>query len=415
MLYYKHTDLVDKYHVSLKTVHNWIDSAKQGRLDLKLHESKGRIYVANDTRNEQALMQLAEHGKKYRNSLYHKIAHPLPEFYELYTRKQILDIISNLEVHREIPRQYNYFNGGATNWDKYVQKLELEDGSNLLNSTLSLVHSNLGSIDRLLEGRRRVNIIDLGVGNASPARELVSHIFKKGILNRYMAIDISEAMLAIAEQNIREWFDGAVHFESYTRDLTYEHFDDLVVDDMLSAKSNETINLILLLGGTPMNLRSPGDMLKAICSSMGTEDLILYTAKTDSETSRRYFNFNAKTDNANVSPLSPNHSFIFDLLNIDPSYYEVEMGFNEKKRIRYVQVKLKVALTINFKFETGERQVDIDKGESILLLRIWHKTAHEIMGDFDKAGLMMLQASMTKDRQYLFTISGVDAKPGLES
>src|SRR4051794_2742365 len=109
MLYFKHSELVEKYHVSLKTVHNWIDSAKQGRLQLDLHEKNGRFFVTNNSANTTLIEQLVEQGKKYRNAKYHKVISPKPEFYKLYSKKQILDITSSLSIHSEIPRQYNYF------------------------------------------------------------------------------------------------------------------------------------------------------------------------------------------------------------------------------------------------------------------------------------------------------------------
>ncbi len=120
MKHFKHAELVETYHVSLRTVHNWIDSAKQGKVGLKLHKTDGRTYIADTEENAVILRQLAEKGKKFRNALYDKEIEPKPEFYSLYNKRQILDIITNLTVHREIPRQYNYFNGGAANWERFA-------------------------------------------------------------------------------------------------------------------------------------------------------------------------------------------------------------------------------------------------------------------------------------------------------
>lgn len=412
MQYFKHTELADKYHVSLKTVHNWIDYSKQGKLQLKLHENKGRTYIVDSPENTIALKALAEKGKKYRNSLHHKIATPTPEFYKLYSRKQILDIISNLTIHKEIPRQYNYFDKGAVNWERFALKMENEKTPNLLKGTIELLDINLSAIDRLIEKYDRVNIIDIGPGNATPVKNLLAHMLKKGTLHRYIAIDISQEMLDIAERNINGWFDGEIKCESYVRDITHERFDDILVDDMLDTEADSTINLALLLGATPMNFQSPYDLLKVIYSSMGHDDLLVYTDKPDTEAERRYFAVNA---DPGASALSSKYSFIFDLLNIDESLYEVEMGFNVDKRVRYIRVRLKVALTIKFKFENGERDVHLDKGDTILLWRAWHQTTIELISEFEKTGFKLLQASLTKDRQYFLSISGVEAKEALES
>lgn len=412
MQYFKHSELVDRYHVSLKTVHNWIDGAKQGKIPLKLHVTKNRTYVANSSENLVTLEQLSAKGKKYRNALHHKVAHPTPDFYKLYSRKQILDIISNLNIHREIPRQYNYFDQGAVNWEKHSERMWNASTPNILKSTVDLINANLSTIDTLIEGRSRVNVIDIGPGNAMPVRQLLEHLLEKGVLHRYIAVDISERMLHIAERNIKEWFGDRIKFEGYVRDITYERFDDLLVDDMLDENADKTLNLALLLGATPVNFQSPRDLLKVIYSSMGSDDLLIYSSGVDTPTNRRYFDSNA---DAGASALSSKYSYIFDLLNIDESTYDVEMGFNVEKRVRYIRVRLKVGLTINFKFENGERNVKLDKGETILLWRAWHQTGLEVVTDFEDTGFTLLQASLTKDRQFLLTISGIETQEAFKA
>lgn len=412
MVYFKHSELVNDYHVSLKTVHNWIDAAKQGKLDLQLHEQNGRTYVANTPGNISALESLANKGKKYRNTLHHKTVSPKPEFYEYYNRRQVLDIISNLEIHREIPRKYNYLDGGANNWDKWVKHLQVEHNPNILKGTLELLESNKESLFRLIEGYKYVNVIDVGVGNAMPVRPLLDSLLSAGLLHRYVALDISSTMLGIAEQNIKEWFDGKVRFEGHVRDVSYERFDDLLVDDMLSSDSADTVNLVLYLGGTPTNFRSPADTLKVVCGSMGDKDLLVYTDKPDTEASRRYFDFNPEKG---AATLSPNHSFILGLLNIGSDLYETEMGYSESLNMRYIRIRLKTALTISFKFDSGRRDVVLEKGETILLLRIWHKGVLGLINEFEDVGLSLLQSSLTRDRQFLLTISSVNKSRKAES
>lgn len=408
MPHFRHTELVKRYQVSLKTIHNWIDAARQGKIDLQLHESASRTYIVNSPDNTFILERLAKQGRKYRNTRHHKTAKPTPRFYELYSTKQIYDIISNLKVHHEIPRQYNYFDGGADHWDRFAQRLWNEEGDNLLKGTVELLRANFSSLDSLIGNRTQVNVIDIGPGNALPVKELLEHLLERGILHRYIAIDISESMLDIAKNNIQKWFGEKVKFEGYTRDITHERFDDLIVHDMLSKKADDTINLALFLGATPMNFCQPYDSLKVIYGSLGAGDLLIYTDKPDTIEDRHYFNFNPQP--GVINKLSPNHRLIFDLLNIDESLYSVEMGFNSHRRIRYIQVRLKTALTVKFRFDEGERSVSFNKGDTILLWRAWHQTPYELIAEFDKAGLALLQASLTKDRRYLLTISGVIAQ-----
>jgi len=412
MQYFKHSELTDQYHVSLKTVHNWIDAAKQGKVALNLYRTKNRTYIANTPENTILLTQLAEKGKKYRNTLHHKVVKPSKEFYDIYSRRQILDIITNLKVHGEIPRQYNYMQDGARNWDNWLRRLAKEESTNILNGTVELLHTNMDAIERLLADSEKINVIDLGVGNAYPIKELLGQLISRNILHRYIAIDISPSMLAIAKKNISMWYGDKVKFEGYVRDMSHEKFDDLLVDDMLRKDADDTINLVLLLGLTPANLRSPQDVLKVAHSSMGNRDLLVYSAKPDTDASRGYFDF-SPTSGVKTT-LSPNHQYILDLLNIDESFYDVEMGFDFIKRMRYVRIKLKTAITIDFNFEDLQRSVALEKGDTILLLRVWHQTTLETISDFEKAGFTMLQSSLTKDRKAFLSISGVESKPALE-
>ena len=381
-------------------------------MELKLHEKGSRTYIANVQANVSLLEKLVEQGKKFRNARFQKVVTPQPEFYEIFSRRQILDIISNLSIHNEIPNQYNYVDGGASNWDNWVKRLAKDTRPNNLSTTLDLIRANFQSIDRLIGDHKKVNIIDIGVGNAYPVRELLAHLLEKGTLHRYIAIDISQSMLDIAEQNVNEWFGGKVNFEGHIRDITYERFDDLLVDDMLDKDSSQTINLAMILGGTPVNFRSFSDALKMVYGSLGEKDLIAYTCKPDTESARRYFDFHPTSGAAELSPIN---RFTLDLLNVDESLYVVEMGYDEQKRMRYVRVRLKAALSIKFKFENSERVVNFEKGDAILLLRMWHLTALEVISKFNDAGFVLLESHLTADRERLLTISGVDTKSDLAS
>lgn len=407
MLYFKNVELADTYHVSLRTVLNWIEAAKQGKLDLTLHTQNNKAYVANTARNIATIKKLVTERKKYRNSRGFKTVTPRPEFYELYDEQQILDIISNLDVYHEIPRQYNYFDGGADYWDKYAQKMAVEDMPNTLTRTIKLLDMNKSYIDNLFAGRKRVNVVDIGVGNALPVKDFLAYLLEQGVMNRYIGLDISAIMLQIARRNIKEWFGDKVPFEGYELDINYDRFANLLANEYIRRDSKDTINVLLLLGGTLVNLRAPDGALRVIHASMGRNDVLLHTQKLDTENSRRYFNFSLEPGK---SPLSPNYRFIVDLLNIDESFYDTEMGFDEEKRQRYIRIRLKVALTLKFEFNEGERSVDLNKDDAILLWRAWHQNAFDVIEQFKRNDFHPLQISQTEDKEYILTISRIKSE-----
>lgn len=402
MLYFKNSELVETYHISLRTVLNWIEAAKQGKLDLELYAQNGKQYVANTTKNVTAIERIVEGRKKYRNTRGFKVISPKPEFYKLFNEQQVFDIISSLEGYHEVERQYNYFDGGADAWAEYTEKLYTEEGPNILKGTIKLLDVNQSYIDELLANYERVNIIDVGVGTALPVRDFLGRMLEKGKLGRYIAIDISPKMLKIARNNINQWFDGRVNFESHLLDINYDRFTNLLVSEYLKEDAKDTANIVLLLGGTTSNLRAPDGAFRTIHDSMNANDFLIYTNKLDTPRSRRYFDFSVEPKNS-VPP--PTHRLLVDLLNLDKSLYTLELGYDGEHSHRFEQLRLETAVTIKFEFSGGKRTIDFNKGDAILIWRAWQLTADNIMRQFYRDGFYPLQVSQTVDHEYVLIIA----------
>lgn len=402
MHYFKNTELTKLYPISEKAVRNWIDGAAKGKNDLQLITHGDRQYIANTAPNQKKIEVLIARGKKYKNSRGFKQINPTDEFYKLYNQEQIFDIISNIEVHREIPFKYTYFDGGATVWNKYSERLEEEQNQNALRSTIELLKANRANIDRHIGSAKRVNVIDLGVGNGRPVKELIDHLVDRGVLNRYIGIDISKEMLSIVKQNITSWFGNKVHFESYARDFEHDRFKDLLIDDQLSGE--ETVNIALLLGGTLSNSRTPGDLLRTVNNSLAVNDLFIQTMRTDTPEMRRYFDYNIKGE---VLPLNPQMSLILKTLGIEENLYDVENHFNERTFMRTTGIRLKVAITIKFMFGNSARSVELNKGDGILLWRARHLMPLDIIKLYNDNGFGLLDASLTSNHGYFLSISDV--------
>ena len=336
----------------------------------------------------------------YRDKNAVKVVEPKEEFYNLYSKEQIQDIINNLETHHEIPRQYNYFDSGAKRWEQYVERLATEDGPNTLTSTIKLLKINEEYIDNLLKSYNHVNVVDVGAGDAQPVKALLAHLLKLNKLGRYIALDISPSMLEITKKNIKAWFGGNVAFEGCPYDVNRDRFSKLLAD----TDTENTVNLILLLGGTLSNLRNPDNGYRMIHDSMGSDDILVHTTKLDTDSSRNYFDFNYEPGNTS---LSPNHRLMFDLLNIDESLYEVEMGYDPAIQQRYIRVRLKVAITIRFNLEEGRREVSLHKNDTILLWRGIQHTVKSIQAQFDRNSFHLFHTSQTPSKDYILTISRV--------
>ncbi|HSX05669.1 MAG TPA: L-histidine N(alpha)-methyltransferase [Candidatus Saccharimonadales bacterium] len=409
MLYFKKADLAQTYHVSEKTVTNWIREAKDGKLALELYEKQGRAWIANTTRNITLIEQLVEGRKKFRNSRGIKEITPKQQFYQLYNQQQIFDIASSLDTYHEIPLEYAYFDGGADYWDRYVERLATEEMPNFLTSTIKQLRTSQSYIDDLTSRYKRVNIIDIGPGNGLPVKELLQHLLDQGRLGRYIALDISPAILKLAKRRVQEWFGSKVRFEGHQIDINYDRFTQLLADEALSRDAKDVVNVILGLGGTFCNLRSPDDAFKAIRNSMNGYDLLVYNLKLDTKKTRQYFDLGVRAG-SELASLDAHKKMLVDLLNIDESFYDVEMGYDDQQQKRYMRIRLKVALTITFIFENGSRVVELNKNDTILVWRYWHQGAQDVTKQLNRNDFDVLQTSLTEDKDYLLTISRVKSE-----
>jgi uncharacterized SAM-dependent methyltransferase len=401
MKYFRNTELAKLYNVSEKSVRNWIDSARAGKIDLQLLQVKDKFYIANTTQNGLLVADLAQRGKKYKNSRGYKVVTPSPKFYELFTSKEIFNITSNLDVYHEAPLQYSYFDGGAKNWDGYVKKLATEQAPNILSNTKSLLEMNADYLDNVLDGCDYINIIDIGPGNCYPVEDFLERFIKSGRLNRYIALDISPDMLKIAESNIHRWFGEDASFEGYTRDISFERFGDLIARDSFG-KDVVVRNIVLFLGSTLSNFRDALQPLATIHESMGKNDLFIFSRQLDTANARRYFDF--EVDENNASKVSPMDKFTLELLGIDESMYEVEQFFDEEHMARRIQVRLKISLSIEFQLDNKAKVITFNKDDTLLLWQHNHQNAQQTLDTFNAHGFELLQATVSKDDECLLTV-----------
>jgi len=404
MKYFKNTELAKLYHVSEKSVRNWIEASKKGKVNLLLHEERGKSYVANISRNTTVIEELVQKGKKFKNTRGQKAIVPTKKFYQRYNSKQILDMISNIDIYREIPYQYNYFNGGALHWDLYTQKLLNEKSSNYLTDILEILEIDTTYLDHITEKYSHVNIIDIGPGNCLPVRPLLEHLQSKGKLKRYVCLDTSHDMLSIAERNITKWFAEKVAFEAHVRDINYDRFDDLVAGDSFGEEAESTVNIVLFLGGTIVNFREPAHSLHNIHDSMGKNDLLIFSLRLDSGRSRRYFDF---TTASSTSTKGFRGKDLLDLLNIDEGHYELEQFFDAEKMARQTQVRFRVAVSIEFEYEDRKRVVSLNKDDTLLLWRATHQNALHTIQQFDENGFELLQATRSKEQESIILTSKI--------
>jgi len=336
---------------------------------------------------------------------------PKHSFYELFAYEQIQDLINNIEIHREVPLKYSYFGEGASLWDAYARRLMNEDELNAINSTPKLIKANIDYIDDMLSRFEKVNIVDITIGNAAPAKYLIDHILKSGKLDKYIAIDASKDILRLAEANLAKWFGGKVQFEGYEMDINNTRFSHLIRKEQNNPKET---NLALYLGGTSHNFRSLEASFEVIHDSLSIDDYLIHTLKLDSPVSRKYFDFNPNPPTTE-KVLSPRHELTLSLMDLRSAQlmslsqadYDVEMDYDEKLRQRYVRIRLKEDVVLAFNIGGRSKSVELKKGETLLLLRMWHQTPEDVYNVLEKTEFDTLHTSQTSSQEYLMTISRI--------
>lgn len=405
MKYFKNTELASIYHVSEKSVRNWIESAKTGKLDLQLLEVNDRHHVANTSKNTYLIENLVQKGKKYKNSRGFKTVRPSEDFYKVYSPQQIADIVSSLGTRKEIPFEYCYLNGGADIWDKYSNRLAREHTPNILNQTSELLKLSADYIDKLVGKDRKINVIDLGPGNGSPIRSTLERLVETGRLNRYIAIDISSDILDIVRANIKSWFGNKVKLDTHLCNFEENRFSDITF--AASEGAHPPANLVFLLGGTISNFRQPMHLLHTINRSLQRDDLFFYSAYLDTPYTRRFFDF-TELGGASSTTNKLESDVMLELLQLDETVCDIEeMLFDRASRCRFRIMRPRKDLTIEFKVGASKRLVELVKGESIILWRHQHYYATDLIELFTKNDFDVIQATKSEDQNYILLINKI--------
>ena len=233
-------------------------------------------------------------------------------------------------------------------------------------------------------------------------KDFVSFIQDTGKLRKYIGVDISQELLDKVERNMRTWFNDTVSVEKFVRDVSFERITDIIAEESYGRDAANTLNLVLSLGGTMTNFREPAQLLRTLQESMGRDDLLITSLKLDSENSRAFFDYDIPHDR---TLLSFHDRYTLDLLSIDRSFYDVEQLFDDQAKCRYIRVRLKVAVSLNFKVGTYNKSIELDKGESILLIRMWHLKERDTVRLLNKSGFTLLRSSKTHNQEFALMIA----------
>jgi len=374
-----------KYGVSPTTVANWIEAAVNHKNNLQLGQ-KGEKYYILDTANNHLLMEkMTEDGKKHKTLDARRILKPLPEFYQIFNENQISELILGLENHKEILHKYTYFDKGATAWSEYVHRSFDKKIINTVTNTTELINVAKHYIYNLLEANQKINIIDVGMGEITPIKGFLSELIEKNILNNYIGVDISKAMIEIAEENLDNWFGNNINSKFYLKDINKNSLEDIILG-LNKTKNNQTKNIIFFLETTIENQKFYTETLLNLKNSMGKDDLLIIMQSLNNSQSQLYFDLWNYEGNG-TRKLPDQVAWIPELLGLSEEIYETIFEYNQKDKARFIKLKLNYEADLEFESKNFYKKVEFSKGEELIVWRHSHHPLEEIVKSYNEIDL----------------------------
>jgi uncharacterized SAM-dependent methyltransferase len=325
----------------------------------------------------------------------------------VFSKKQISEIIVSLDSWHEVPIKYVYLNEGANHWNDYSVRSFDENISNTVTNTDDMLDTGFPLFTKQLEDGEKINIVDIGVGNATTMKRFTERVIKRGVLNKYIAVDFSPEMLSIAEKNLKQWFGGNFPIKTYIRDISADSVEDILFYSARNSKTESKIkNLVFFLGGTLSNQRDKQKTLLNLKNSISKYDLLAVDESLDTKRAKSYFDLFSTPPNVKQK-IGPQAEWIPDLINLTEDLYDVEMLYDEEDKTRKILVVLEYDVDINFKDESKnlESTISLKKGDKIGVYRHRHNSLPDIVNNFEGSGLSIVGIITPKNQTQVLVLS----------
>ncbi|OIO24992.1 hypothetical protein AUJ14_05115 [Candidatus Micrarchaeota archaeon CG1_02_55_22] len=176
---------------------------------------------------------------------------------------QAAELVTALKGRQEIPLKFAYLEDGAENWRGVVESKEYGLGS----TETELIAVNAAKI---IGEVGKANIVDIGCGTGKKAVPFIAEMTRIS-QPKYVAFDISPAMLALAESNLVKKFPK-LNTNFFSADFEQTN----LAQEMLRLRENNfRRSLFLFLGNTVGNVVDKGRVLTNLRESMTFDDYLL--------------------------------------------------------------------------------------------------------------------------------------------
>ena len=253
----------------------------------------------------------------------------------------------------------------------------------------SLIEKNIQKIIIEIQKYNRVNIIDIGCGNGVPVLEIIERLKqdKKEVI--YTAVDISKEMIEIALSEVSKK-NPNVLIKSILLDLEYANLSEY----LLTSSSSDTVNLLLLLGGTLGNYNKDKSIVRILRESMTSNDYLLIGNALVNE-------------NSNIYPYEANSyhytrtTWIPDLLGLNGHYVENRINeVNVSKSQEYREIRFSSNITTSVTVNEVEYPLSFNEGDTILVYQFFWYGEAELVNTVIQHNFSIVHFTTNKERTY---------------
>ncbi|MBD2440232.1 L-histidine N(alpha)-methyltransferase [Nostoc sp. FACHB-110] len=329
-----------------------------------------------------------------------RTAKPSSEFYSIFSQEEVLEIIHALETRWEIPLKYAYKGKGAKIWNDFYKKFLLPKWYRKSNTEIDLLRDNFEYLCSNLTSNK-VNIIDVGAGNSYPAKEFVTHLHSLNKINQYIALDISEGLLAVSRTNFQTWFPN-IHYLNQQLDIENSCIPEFISNTQPHLHTQDTAKIILHLGVTMGNHHNRNKVLKNFSNSMRAGDFLVFTNEIGSNSqwdgiARGGCKYHAEEI----------YSSIKNKIGINSQDCQLIRKYELETDSVVANIKFRHNYTINFLVNGINKYIKIPKGKEITIWRHHKYEMPELLQELENAGLKLVRFTTNKYSSHIMAICTV--------
>jgi hypothetical protein len=363
--YFKNTEIAKEFKISSVTVGRYIENSLNGANNLQLIYVRGKPRIKRNEFNFNVIKNLTSNEARFKNKGIINHCKLDKSIYKIFNKKQILEIISNLESKKYFPIKYAYMVNEKELWPNY------SDSTDILLDQKKSLQSNLEDqilyIKKIANSKgKKLNIIQLGTSYKHISKEFINSFYEDSLINGYIVVDMNQEALDIEIEEIIKFIPKdkirriQYDFErSYCKNFIYEEINTL------ENNGEDTFNLFLSLGTNLSNYPSYSKIIECISDISSQDDFLIYDLVMFNKDLLYVSNFSKGSKRYNFLTKIPT------LFGFDIDKIILNSEFNQETMIRTVFFELteNTQISIDNLYQGRNISINFAKGEKIIILK----------------------------------------------